>query len=597
VSRYPEQFIQQVAQATDIVDMISQFVALKKRGKEFVGICPFHDDKRPSMYVSPLKQIFKCFACGAGGGVYQFLMLYEKLPFPEAVRTLADRANIPMPRLPGGGGPAQEDGLSKNDLIKVAAFAAGFFRSQLHSAAGRSAMDYALGRGLSAESIERFALGYSPDAWDSLIRAAAVAGISEAKLLAAGLISPREGGRGYYDRFRNRLMFPIIDPQGRTIAFGGRALAQDERAKYLNSPESILFDKSSHLYALNWAREGIVAANEAIVVEGYLDALIAIQAGVPNVVATLGTALTDRHVSLLSRYARRVVLIFDADAAGRAAVERALEMFLAQQLHVRVATVPAGKDPCDYCLAEGAEGLIRLLEAAPDALEYVWRRRQEALVAAGDNLSERRRVLEEFLSLVVSSAAYGAIDEVRRGQLAQHIAHLLNIPAADLQQQMRRLARRIARGSGRPDDAAVHGRYEGRGAVAERHLLEVLLNRPDLFDQAAERLDPKDFTDEQYCKIASRVWAAGASGGANLDELLADEETTALGGLLTHLAAEGERRGNYEQTLAGAVQNMLYRRQRRELDDLRASPTSDEALRELSQRLKQPDVRRHPRVR
>jgi len=299
-------------------------------------------------------------------------------------------------------------------------------------------------------------------------------------------------------------------------------------------------------------------------------------------------------VSLLSRYATRIVLVFDADAAGRAAVERALEMFLAQQIHVRVATVPAGKDPCDYCLAEGAEGLRRLIEAAPDALEYVWRRRREALTAAGDNLTERRRVVEDFLNLVVSSAAYGAIDEVRRGQLAQHIAHLLNIPAVDLQQQMRRMARRIARGSHRPQGPASNGRYQAGGAVAERHLLEVLLNRPDLFDQAAERLDPKDFTDEQYHKIARRVWAAG---GANLDELLAEEETTSLGGLLTDLAAEGERRGNYEQTLAGAVQDILYRRQRRELDDLRASPTSDEALRELSQRLRQPDVRRHPKVR
>jgi len=595
VAKFPEQFIQQVAQATDIVELVGQYVALTRRGKEYVGLCPFHDDKTPSMYVTPVKQIFKCFACGAGGGVYQFLMLYEKLTFPEAVRTLAERANIPLPRQAGGGPVAEEGGFSRNDLMGVATFAARFFRSQLRGAGGQAALEYARSRGLSEESIDRFGLGFAPDSWDALLRGAAREGISENRLVAAGLVARRESG-GCYDRFRNRLMFPIIDPQGRVIAFGGRALAAEERAKYLNSPESALFDKSAQLYALNWAREAIVASGQAVIVEGYLDALMPMQAGVGNVVATLGTALTDRHVRLLSRYARQIVLVFDADTAGQAAAERALEMFLIQRLQVRVATIPAGKDPCDYTLAEGAEALRRLIDEAPDALQYAWQRRRSELAAAGDNLADRRAVMEGFLQLVVSSAAYGAIDAVRRGQLAQHIAHLLNISAGELQSEMQRLARRITRSSGVSEPAGPAG-PRGATALTERHMLEVLLNRPDLFDHAAERLDKRDFTDEEYRGIAGRVWSAGMEGRLSIEELLAAEESAAVARLLTDLASAGARRGNYEQTLDGAIERMLYERERRDLEALRSRSPDDEALRELSQRLKTPDVRRHPRIR
>ena len=497
MARYPRQFIQQVAQATDIVELISQYVALRKRGKEFVGLCPFHDDHKPSLNVSPVKQIFKCFSCGAGGGVYQFLMLYEKLTFPEAIRSLAERTGVPLPQL-AADKKRPEGEFSRSELIEAVTFAAEFFRQQLHSDIGKGALDYARSRGLTDDSIDRFALGYAPDAWDSLIRAAGEKGISKRKLIAAGLAVPREDGGGCYDRFRNRLMFPIIDPQNRTIAFGGRALDEDERAKYINSPESPVFSKSAQLYALNWSREGIVKTSRAAVVEGYLDALIPLQCGVDNVVATLGTALTDGHVRILSRYASQVVLVFDADAAGQAAAERALEVFLAQKLDVRIAMIPGGKDPCDFCLAEGGEGLKRLTDEAPDALEHVWKRRQAAWQKPGGTLADKTRATEEFLNLIVSSSAYGAIDEVRRGQLAQHIAHLLNVPAADLQQQIHRMQRRITRSSGRYEASGDSASVALRGALGEQHLLEVLLNRPELFDRVAEQLDPTDFTDEQY---------------------------------------------------------------------------------------------------
>ena len=261
VALFSEQFIQQVAQATDIVELVSQYVALTKRGREYVCVCPFHDDHKPSMYVAPAKQIFKCFSCGAGGGVFQFLTLYEKMTFPEAVKSLAERANIALPA-DSYQAPSPAGGMSKSDLAEVVALAARFFRAQLRSDAGADAMAYARDRGLTDDSIERFGLGYAPPGWDSLLRALRSRNIRDAQLEAAGLVIKRDDG-GYYDRFRNRLMFPILDPAGKVIAFGGRALDPEDRAKYLNSAESILFDKSSNLYALNWAREGIVSTGTA----------------------------------------------------------------------------------------------------------------------------------------------------------------------------------------------------------------------------------------------------------------------------------------------------------------------------------------------
>jgi DNA primase len=594
--RFSEQFIQQVAQATDIVDLIAQYVALKQKGREFVGLCPFHNDKNPSMYVVPAKQIYHCFVCQSGGGVFQWMMQYEKLSFPEAVEQLADRANIPLPAEAAPAGPAD---VAPSTLVKLTAMAADFFHQQLMGPGGQAAREYAIARGLTQESLDRFSIGYAPNDWEQLTRAARRQGFTDRQLLAAGLVIARgdDGGydpqRGCYDRFRHRLMFPIHDRQGRPIAFGGRALDPADRAKYINSPEGPLFDKSGQLYGLWWAREGIGSSGQAVVVEGYMDCVIPLQAGLSNVVATLGTALTDRHVTLLSRHAREVVLVFDSDAAGAAAADRALEMFLHQQLHVRVATVPSGKDPCDYTLAFGGEAMKKVVADAPDALQYAWGRRESALRAAGDNLAARQRIIDDFLRLVVSSAAYGAIDEIRRGQLAQHIAHILNISAGDLQTQMRRMARHIPRHSGTaaPPPAAAAAPMP----TAQRHVVQVLLNRGDLFDLAAEKIDWHDFSDPRLSSLAQAIWRHGQGGELTLEAVLADETMAAYGGLIAELAAAGEREANYEQTLADAVAQMLEKRCGEDLRRLKDSLHDDDVLRQLQQRLgKGGGPRRHP---
>ncbi len=588
---FPEQFIQQILQSADIVEIVSQYVALKQKGREFVGLCPFHEDHKPSMYVAPAKQIYKCFACGAGGNTIQFVMGFEKLSFPEAVRTLAERLSIPLPK--ENESAPQPAGLSKSELIAAVEATANYYRKALFSPAGAAALAYAKDRGISDESLEKFGVGFAPDAWDSVAKNAPKRGFSVEQLVAAGLVKRRDEGPGCYDYFRNRLMFPIRDISGRTIAFGGRALAADEKAKYLNSPESVLFDKSSLVYGLSMAREQIVKSKQVVVAEGYFDVLMPHQYGITNVVATLGTSLTERHVRLLSRYANEAVLIFDADTAGAAATERAIQLFLAQKLHVRVATIPTGKDPCDYVISEGTEGLQKLIDDAPDALQYAWDIRHTALKRDGaDNPTERNRLIDEFLNIVVTSGAYGAIDETRRSSLAQHIAHIVNIPAIDLQQKMRQMGRTIRPSHTQTQNAPQTGAVRGTVGVSgnpEREILEVLLDNPELFDDVAERIDPNFFHDAMLKAIAERIWDMGLAGKLTLEDLMGREDMTSLGATLSEMALSGEKRGNHEKTLSDAVAAILDREEKRNYLQLKEQSlgdgTSDDKLRAIQERL------------
>ncbi|MDP6046835.1 MAG: DNA primase [Phycisphaerae bacterium] len=594
--RFTEQFVQQVLDSVDIVELVGQYVALTRRGREFLGLCPFHDDKKPSMNVSPAKQIFKCFSCGAGGDALKFLTLYEKYSFPEAVRALAERSAIPLPQ-DTQYSPQQEPqaGMSKRDLLAVTTFAAEFFQAQLQAPSAKSTLQYARDRGFTDESIKRFGLGYAPDSWDGLLSAASSRGFSTAQLLAAGLVAQKDQTDRCYDRFRHRLMFPIYDLTGSVIAFGGRALRDEERAKYLNSPESILFDKSSNLYAMNWARERIVSGGTAVVVEGYLDALIPHQAGVDNVVASLGTALTDRHVRLLGRYAKEVVLVFDADQAGATAAQRAMEVFLAQQIGIRVASIPAGKDPCDYCLAEGPQALKKLIAEAPDAMQYAWNLRLSEYRSAGGSPSEQHKVAQEFLRLIATSAAYGAIDDMRRGQLAQHIGHILNIPPTELQRQMQQLSRqtRTARTSAGPAGA---WNAEMITRDPERIVLEVLLNDGEMFHNVSEKLNPGDFTDPLLRTIAEKIWTLGHKDRLTLQAVMSDSEMHQHANVLTDMAMAAQIQECGEQALAAAMEALLYRHSSRNIQKIRSGDLDDEALRQLQNHHRDPDVRRQTKI-
>ncbi len=460
----------QVASAVDIVDVIGEHLALKRAGREFKCLCPFHEDHRPSMAVVPHKQIFHCFVCGTGGDVHRFVQLYHKMTPGEGLRMLAQRAGIKLPELPGrsgGGGPERDkDGLTPRERIaNTNEWACTFFEKLLRmpAGAGKAGLDYLHSRGLTDETITKFRLGMSPDGWTGLVNEAMraqAAALGTQALAEAGLIKQRADSSPY-DAFRNRVIFPIIDAsggggaaatnKGRVIAFGGRILAEkrDEagnvvEAKYLNSPDSKLFNKSESLYGLNLARQQIIRTRTAIVVEGYMDVIACHQAGVTNVIATLGTALTPDHARILKNYAQTIVLVFDSDDAGRRAADRALEIFVRGSLDIKLTNVPDGKDPCDFCIKNGGEPFQKLVDQAGDALSYKWQQLQKQFHGT-NSLSARQEAVTTFLRYVATAmegehAHSPNIDPVRRGLLLAKISSLVNLPIPELQQTLKKLA-------------------------------------------------------------------------------------------------------------------------------------------------------------
>ena len=419
---------QRVLDATDIVQLVGDHVKLHAKGREFVGLCPFHDDHKPSMYVVPAKQIYHCFSCGAGGNALDFAINYHKMEFLDALRFLAERGNVELtPRGERQSNTTDGDTSSRAELLTANAFALDFFRLVLrHPERGADARRMIASREFTDEIVEQFQIGAAPDGWDGLITTAHKKGVSVRSLMQAGLAKPpRDGRSDGYDTFRHRLIFPICDQIGRPIAFGGRKLRDEDEPKYLNSPESIVFDKSSTLYALHLASRAIQKDGRAIVTEGYTDVIACHQAGFENVVATLGTALTPRHARALQRLCNTIVLLFDGDAAGAKAADRAIEVFFSQPVDVKIAVMPGGLDPADL-LAEpnGADRFRDLIGNAVDALDHRLLRLRERLAGAG--LSERAQVIDEEIGRLVELG----LDRqpiVRRQMIIRRIASLAGV--------------------------------------------------------------------------------------------------------------------------------------------------------------------------
>ncbi len=399
--RIPQDIVDRVREATDLVELVSRYVTLRQNGRNYTGLCPFHEEHSPSFTVSPSKQLFHCFGCGAGGNAFQLVMRMDTITFPEALRLLAARAGIELPRVPADR-PQGSDGLGA-----VLEQAERHFRRWLRALEGASARAYLADRGIREETVEAFGLGFAPQGWSRLIQE--MSGVSPAELERAGLAVPRQSGSGtrsaagaeaghaggWYDRFRNRLIFPIRNVQGRLIGFGGRAL-DDQMPKYLNSPETPLYHKGRHLYALDTARPAIGNAGTIVVVEGYFDAITLHQAGIRHVVATLGTSLTPDHLHAIRRLVRRAVLLFDPDAAGVRAAVRTVDLFAGSGIAVQVGILPAGEDPDRFVLRRGGEALKALLDRAVPLLEFVIDRLLES-VPPGASIDQRIEALEQVL--------------------------------------------------------------------------------------------------------------------------------------------------------------------------------------------------------
>jgi DNA primase len=556
---YDHAVISRVQQANDIVDVVGEHVSLKRKGREMVGLCPFHEDHKPSMNVSTTKQIFKCFACGAGGDVLKFIQMREGLTFSQAVERLAERAGIqlkPVRRFtPRTDGQPEVD---PNRLAKLNAWAVKFFQQCLSDPdKGKVARDYLAERKISSESISKWRLGAAPNAVDALVKVAAANKVPLDLVQQGGLATGTN-----QDKFCNRLMFPITDVTGRVIGFGGRTL-NGTGAKYINSPTTPLFDKSNTLYGLEQARHEIVATGTAVIVEGYTDVIMAHQYGCTNVVATLGTSLTSGHGRMLRRYAEQVILVFDSDTAGMEAANRGLEVCLSQHLDIKLAFVPEGKDPCEYLLVAGKEGFDSVLAQATDVLQYKWNQLQAAFQTDG-SLANRRAALNEFLQAVATGLAAGNLPVLESGLLVNKVAKIIGLDPKEVNADVNKRIERLAR-SGQRQDAATQAVDWGQGlhAVAQREILEVLLNEPGLF-HSIERPITEDLFDVPILREIVTILfdILRSQEDFALRAVLARTESVQLGDCIIELQEVGERKGNYHSRLIDALDALCRQKDR-----------------------------------
>ena len=569
---FDNSMVLQVQQANDIIDVIGEHVSLKKKGREMVGLCPFHDDHSPSMNVNPVKQIFKCFACGAGGDVFKFLQMRENLTFPQAIERLAERAGIrlekrQMPRrLPSGADTGQNEQIEEvdpNRLARANAWAAKYFQQKLNDdKMGNFARDYLAERKISPESVEKWQLGLAINSPDGLLNEAKAKKASLKLLEQAGLIMGQN-----QDKFVNRLMFTITDVTGRVIGFGGRTL-DDNGAKYINSPTTVLFDKSNSLYGLEQARHEIVSTGTAVVVEGYTDCIMAHQFGCGNVVASLGTSFTAGHGRLLKRYAKKVILIFDSDVAGIEATNRALDVCLAQRIDIKLASVPEGKDPCDFLLAAGKEGFERLIDEAVDVFQFKWDRLREKF-ATDDTLTGKKSAVDEYLQTIATDLQAGKIHDIDLGLRVIQISKIIGLDSrqinAELNNRLKRAQRAASYGS-RSENVPGVDYGQGRFAIAQRDVLEVLLNEPRLYETVKQKITADVFDVPILGQVAAILFETlDGDINAPLKEILARTESVELGNCIMELAAAGQKKGNFELSLAGAL-GAFGRYQAREQD-------------------------------
>lgn len=550
--RIRDEDIERLREQVDIVDVISDYVQLKKAGRLFKGLCPFHDEKTPSFMVDPAKQLYHCFGCGEGGNVFTFLRKKEGLEFREAVERLASRVGFTL-HYQGVSGEAAGAESRRARLYRINQWAAdAYHRLLVEGEVGRKAREYLASRGIGEEAVRQFRLGYAPASWDFLYRQAMRSGFEAADFLAVGL--GLQGEKGTYDRFRDRVIFPILDLQDRVIAFGGRTLG-DAQPKYLNSPETAVYVKSRHLYALNLARREIVSRGYAVLVEGYTDVICLWQAGVRNAVATLGTALGEEHLRLLSRLTQKVILAFDADRAGIGASERGLDFYGDFDLDLRVMLLAEGMDPADFIAAEGPEEFLRRVERSVPLVDFCVERALREHDPADTN--SRLRGVRKAVHLV---AGLGRdIDHER------YIKEIADWAGSGYQAVYELYERARGRKTG-PAGTTVAA--ERNIAVppqlrAERELLRLLLHHPYMIARVEEGLDLALFEDSDSRNIlealleASGKYGGGDAGRPDFGEENRGDEGEGPGGV----SGEGQG-GAGERLVSAAVERLQSERLR-----------------------------------
>ncbi|MEW5923144.1 MAG: DNA primase [Candidatus Zixiibacteriota bacterium] len=547
----PENIIEQVRQASDIVDILGQYVRLKKRGRNFLALCPFHTEKTPSFSVSADKQIYHCFGCGKGGNVFTFLMEHENMSFVEAVKLLAQKAGITIPERKIDSGAKEE----LDRLHYAHQVALNYFRSMLDSPKYKNQITRYLkdNRHLTDESIALFQLGLAGEEWDGLLSTALKKGLFTNELIKAGLILHSEKRDSYFDRFRQRLMIPIFNLSGKPIAFGGRTLKKGEPAKYVNSPETLLYSKSNVLYGLNFSRQEIREKNEVIIVEGYFDLISLYQAGIKNVVASSGTAFTAQQARLLARFAEMAYLFFDADSAGQTAALRSVDALYDSGLEVMVMIPPEGDDPDSVAVREGADGIHRIKENAMRYLEF----RVKNIDLKKQGIIAREKLIKELAELA------GRISDATRRQLfLAEAAEMLQVDVATFYVLLKidTVPRKTGSGVKAPKKVA----------DIERDLLSLVTNYPEYIEDVSDRLMPEDFQTEAYAGLYSRMLAVlKEHGSLSAGSIITFLDDDSLVSELTLLAEVDWEKDKARPMIKDYVEKILSFRRERIIDKLK----------------------------
>lgn len=563
-----DDFVHRVRGANDIVTVIGEYVKLRLQGRNYVGLCPFHQEKTPSFSVSPEKQLFYCFGCQAGGDVFRFLELWEGADFAEALETLAQRAGLE--REPGEKRSASPVNRQKQELFQVMEQATAFYQRILwETDSGRQVEEYCQRRGLDGSMLEKFRLGASPRAWDSLLSFSRRQKLPVELLVKAGLAVPRERG-GHYDRFRGRLMFPLWDPRGKVIGFGARVLGQEE-PRYLNTPETPLFSKGRHLYALHLARRAMRQKGAAVLVEGYLDAIALHQFGWENAVAVLGTALTEEQARLLRQNTDKVILAFDPDASGRQAALKGIAQLRRQGLEVRVMQLPGGTDPDDLVRERGIEVWSQLADRALPVLDFYLERIGQELDL--DNPVHVRKAAEQVVPLVAQTG-----DAVEREAMVRQASSFLGVRPEALWEDLKR-KQEPGPGAGAGDRRRDKGRRKAHpvqqnpppaSQKAQESLLGLCLTGQVELERVLPQMSPEDFTPGAHREVARALWEHYRAGNpvdaGQLARFLSGEEAQTL---VYRVALEAERLGFSPRYLQDCLVTLQRERLHREIQELR----------------------------
>lgn len=540
------------------MDVVERYVSLKRTGRNYTGLCPFHDDKNPSMHVNEERGFFHCFSCGAGGDVFGFVMKYNNIGFMDAARELAQRAGVTLPSSSRREGNRGEDSARKKRFLEINSLVCSLYRERLRSGKGsESARKYVESRGIDARTVEEFGLGFAPDGWDTVVRFAGEKKIRISELEKLGLVAARKDSKGHYDWFRNRIIFPIYGMDGQVLGFGGRALDEDggKNPKYMNSSESPVFSKKNVFYGLYNSRSEIRKKRQAVLVEGYMDFIKLYSSGVRNVVATLGTAFTRDHATVLRRFCEEVVIVYDGDAAGISSAVRAGEILLEREVSSKICRIPDGLDPDDYVERHGAGGFLELLDAAAGVCDFIiddtFSKYREKKMSSGEST--------RFLAELVSKTK----DPIERSRALSRITGVFGIRESEL------LSLARVSGAGKNRGSLAPSPKVSGGDAVERMILKILLRFPGLVDVAEAEKIGDYFENGNLKVILTRIGEVGFNDASSLISSFEDVDTQELLSELIFSSDDLADEKTSEKILGDCVTRLELRGMNFKLGDLR----------------------------